>query len=80
MEGETSVFVRIKELSESMAFVLSHAIHSVFSEEIVDLVAGNVLVAISVKSLEGSRGSEISDLTEPLSGSFELALSVSNSN
>ena len=80
MEGEAAILVRVEELDETEGLALGDSEVALISEEVEDLEGADEGVAVSVKSLEGRVGGEVSDGAESLAGGLKTSLTVADSN
>ena len=76
LEGETTIFVAVEELDQSVGLALSGAEVAVVPEEVEEFVRRNVSVLVTVHTLEGGVGCEVSDGAKTLTGALEAAFSV----
>ena len=80
MEGKAAILVRVEELDETEGLALRDSEVALISEEVEDLEGADEGVAVSVKSLEGRVGGEVSDGAESLASGLKTPLSVADSN
>ena len=80
LEGKAAILVRVEELDETVGLALRDSEVALISEEVEDLEGADEGVAVSVKSLEGRVGGEVSDGAESLASGLKTSLSVADSN
>jgi hypothetical protein len=78
LEGQATIFIRVKELNQTIALALGCHQVAMISYKVQEFKRGDKPVLISVDSLEGRVRSEVAYLAETLTTALELTLAISH--
>jgi hypothetical protein len=78
LEGQATIFIRVKELNQAIALALGCHQVAMISNKVQEFERGDKPVLISVDSLEARVRSEVADLAETLTTALELSFTISH--